>query len=605
MRAPIRLAVATCLAVVSGAVVFSRAPGQSPTTASGTATLTGRVMRGESSNPSPVSRVLVNISLGDGGGTRQAVTDDQGRFVFDRLPAAGFLVTASRPGWVTTYYGSPRPGRPPGIRVAVADGAKVDIEIPIVPGGVIAGRIIGEDGQPRAREFPLLLEKRLVGQQQMLSRMRLPYGTGYFERSTNDLGEFRLFGLPPGTYYLLVNPSITSGARLTTQDEVRWALQPPGAPTGAAPPQGAVAGYAPFYYPGTSDPLASQPIVIGPGEVREGLTFRVGFVPVARVEGVVSRSDGAPVTGTRIALDARVPQVNIEGSTRQVTVDAAGRFAFTNVPPGDYVISARSGPAAGQPPASAPPLLWAQTDLVVAGQDVQGVALTLAPAAVATGKLTFSSSSPAIPPPADLTTVRLQFISTGAAASALAGGGGATAPVTATVASDGAFRVAGLPPGRYLPSATWPGIRSATGGWWLTNVIVDNKDIGDTPLDVRPNEDLSNLTLAFRDRIGTIEGQLTDATGRPASAYFVVAFPFERESWTTTSRRAVPAVRPGTDGQFRVTGLLAGQYYIAVVTSVEPDEAMDPAFLDAILPGAIKVTVQDGQTVRQDIRIGR
>ena len=219
MMATLRLAVAGwCLTVVSGALVLSHEPTRQASNADiGTATLTGRVIRGESSNRTPVGRVVVSISLGDGSGNRQAVTDDQGRFGFDCLPAAGFLVTASRPGWVTTYYGSPRPGRPPGVRVAVADGAKVNIEIPIVPGAVIAGRIISEDGQPRPREFPLLLEKRLVGNQQMLSRMRLPYGTGYFERSTNDLGEFRLFGLPPGTYYLLVNPSVTSGARLTTR----------------------------------------------------------------------------------------------------------------------------------------------------------------------------------------------------------------------------------------------------------------------------------------------------------------------------------------------------------------------------------------------------
>ena len=316
MRATLRLAVAGwCLTVVSGALVLSREPTRQASNADiGTATLTGRVIRGESSNRTPVGRVVVNISLGDGSGTRQAVTDDQGRFGFDRLPAAGFLVTASRPGWVTTYYGSPRPGRPPGVRVAVADGAKVDIEIPIVPGAVIAGRIISEDGQPRPREFPLLLEKRLVGNQQMLSRMRLPYGIGYFERSTNDLGEFRLFGLPPGTYYLLVNPSVTSGARLTTRGRSPVGAAAARFAGGAVPPQGAVAGYAPFYYPGTSDPSESQPIVIGPGEVREGLVFRVGFVPVARVEGVVRRSDGTPAAGARLALDVRVPQVNIEGS---------------------------------------------------------------------------------------------------------------------------------------------------------------------------------------------------------------------------------------------------------------------------------------------------
>ena len=561
---------------------------------SGSATLAGRVVRAEGSARTPVARVQVSVGLGDSSGNRVAVTDDQGRFAFTGLPAGGYLLTASRLGWVTTHYGSPRPGRPPGIRIVVADGAETDVEVPIVPGSVIAGRIIDENGQPMPRQFPWLLEQRLVGSRQMLARMRLPYGIGYFERQTNDLGEFRLFDLPPGTYHLVVNPSIAAGARMTTQEEVRWALQPPGAATGSMPPQGAVAGYASMFFPGTPDPSASQPIVVGPGEVKDGLTFRIGYVPVARIEGVVQAADGSPAAGTRVSLDARVPQVNMEGTTRTVAADANGRFAFPSVPPGDYRVTGR--------PAQSP-LLWAETNVVVSGQDVSGVALTLAPASSITGRVTFSAVS--MTPPADLTTIRLQFIATDALASSIAGNPSPSS-FTGTVAADGTFRIAGLAPDRYNVAATWPGIRNADGaGWWLTSILVGGKDLGDAPIDVRANEELAGVTLGFKDRIGAIEGLLLSADGRPAPEYFVLAFPQDKTSWTTTSRRAVPAVRPGTDGRFKINGLLAGQYYLAVVTSVEADDAMDPSFLEAILPGALRVTVTDGQTVRQDLRIGK
>jgi hypothetical protein len=67
----------------------------------------------------------------------------------------------------------------------------------------------------------------------------------------------------------------------------------------------------------------------------------------------------------------------------------------------------------------------------------------------------------------------------------------------------------------------------------------------------------------------------------------------------------VPPVRPGTDGRFHLAGLLPGEYYLAVVTAVDQDEATDPAFLEAILPGAIRIAVPEGRTVRQDLRIGR
>jgi hypothetical protein len=130
----------------------------------------------------------------------------------------------------------------------VADGARVtDIRIPLVPGGVIAGTLIDSAGRPLARQFPILLEERLVGSRRMIARVRFPLDAGFFERSTDDRGEFRLFGLPPGTYYVMVEPSFSSGARFTTSDEVRWAAQPAGA--SAAPPLGALAGYAPLFYP--------------------------------------------------------------------------------------------------------------------------------------------------------------------------------------------------------------------------------------------------------------------------------------------------------------------------------------------------------------------
>jgi hypothetical protein len=97
---------------------------------------------------------------------------------------------------------------------------------------------------------------------------------------------------------------------------------------------------------------------------------------------------------------------------------------------------------------------------------------------------------------------------------------------------------------------------------------------------------------------------LTDAAGRPAREYFVLAFPADRASWTTTSRRIVPPVQPATDGRFRISGLLPGEYYLAVVTEVSPDEATDARFLETLLPLAMRLTIGEAETRRQDLRIG-
>jgi hypothetical protein len=558
--------------------------------------LSGRVMVEGTTTPTPVARVLVIIDAGDGRGERLAVTDREGRFRFDGVVSGRYLVRATKVGWVPAYYGSPRAGRPPGVRVAIEPATKAEIEIPMTPGSVIAGRIVDPDGRPMARQFPWLLESRMVGDQRMISRTRFPQSVGSFERATNDLGEFRLFGLPPGTYYLVVNPSMASGTRLVTDAEVRWAMQPPGADRDGPPPLGAVAGYARLFYPGTPDPDAAVAITVGPGQVREDLEFRLSYSPVGRIDGVVHKADGTPAAGARVMLEAREPRVNLEGSTRTAVVDAQGRFFFNTVPPDDYRLSANA--ASG---AATVRDLWAQSDLATSGTDVAGVTLTLAPAAQLSGRVSFVGTT--MKPPADVSVVRLTAIGVRAMAQTLAGGGSISAQFTAPVAADGTFSIVGLPPDRYLIEASWAGMRTSAGGWWLTGVRVGERDLGDAPIEVPANEHLSAVHLEFRDRIGAIEGTLSDASGRPSPGYVVMAFPVDRAHWTTTSRRMVPAVRPATDGRFTISGLPGGDYYLAVVSEVDPDEAADGRFLETLIPMAIKVVVPPLGSVKQDLRI--
>lgn len=564
----------------------------------GTAALAGRV----TNNGQPVARVLIAITPSDHSTEFQAVTDQDGRFAFARIPAGRYLVTASQMGLVTAFYGSPRPGYPPGTRVVIEEAGRAEIEIPMIRASAIAGRIVTEDGRPMPQQFPWLLEERMVGHRRMLARARMPYDIGNFERSSNDLGEFRLFGLPPGTYYLFVNPSITSGARITTSDEVRWAVQPPssGQPAATAPPQGPIVGYAPIYFPGTTSPGEAQPIVVGPGEVREGLTFRVGFVHVARVAGNAQRPDGSPAVNASITMRHRELKASLEGSGRLARTDASGRFIFQNVPPGDYRLTLRA--SSTTPPKELD--LWAQADVGVSGSNIEDVTLALAPASTISGRVSFSGATQ---PPADLATIRLHFTATEAMALAMSGGGSGSQPPTTSVRADGTFRIEGLPPDRYLIGASWPGMRSGDGtsGWWITSVRLAERELGDEPIGVDPHANVGGVAITFSDRIGSIEGTLTDSAGRPAPEYFVLAFPVDRASWTTVSRRIVPPARPATDGRYRLTGLLAGDYYLAVVTTMDSEDGSDPAFLEALLPGTIKISIGHSETKRQDLRIGQ
>ena len=55
--------------------------------------------------------------------------------------------------------------------------------------------------------------------------------------------------------------------------------------------------------------------------------------------------------------------------------------------------------------------------------------------------------------------------------------------------------------------------------------------------------------------------------------------------------------RPGKNGVFSVRGLPDGEYFVAAVDRLQPDEWQDPDFLESILPSAKRVTLSEGQTL--------
>lgn len=74
--------------------------------------------------------------------------------------------------------------------------------------------------------------------------------------------------------------------------------------------------------------------------------------------------------------------------------------------------------------------------------------------------------------------------------------------------------------------------------------------------------------------------------------------------WARESRR-VMQTRPATDGHFVMRGLPPGDYLLAAVTDIDPDERYDAAFLRQLIPAAVRLTLAEGDRKIQDIRIAR
>jgi hypothetical protein len=65
----------------------------------------------------------------------------------------------------------------------------------------------------------------------------------------------------------------------------------------------------------------------------------------------------------------------------------------------------------------------------------------------------------------------------------------------------------------------------------------------------------------------------------------------------------VRVTRPEADGGFTAGDLPAGEYRVAALTDVEDDEWRKSTFLESLYNVSIAITVTDGKTTRQDIRI--
>ena len=129
--------------------------------------------------------------------------------------------------YLRASYGASRPDRA-GTPVVVEDGESVaNLAMTIARGGVITGIVRDTLGRP----VPGLNVRVLkLGYNAVTGERTLAAPSTGSVGLTDDRGEYRAYGLPPGGYLVVVVPSVSSGRgnddiRQLTSAEVRQALQ--------------------------------------------------------------------------------------------------------------------------------------------------------------------------------------------------------------------------------------------------------------------------------------------------------------------------------------------------------------------------------------------
>lgn len=275
----------------------------------GTAVITGRVIATDTNLP---LRQATVSAVGVMGMPRETITDDQGRFVLRNLEPGAWQLSVSRSGYIARKFGQSRPfGRAEAI--PVANGQKVNVEIPLTRASAIVGRIFDEYGEPVTAARVNVLRPTMVRHRRYLEAI----GDGDF---TDDTGAFRLHSLPAGEYY------VTASARVAPPDSVVQTT------------------LAPTYYPGTGDFGSAQRVRVAPG-AETFIDFPLLPVRTARVSGFVYTSSGQPANAF-LSLTSDAGELGTPLGAGGITRDD-GSFTMAEIPPGRYLLVAevRSSPS--------------------------------------------------------------------------------------------------------------------------------------------------------------------------------------------------------------------------------------------------------------------
>ena len=537
------IAVTLVLATRSFAQDTSKKPAQDPSEKSETCAFEGTVYAAASE--APLKSATVTLKAGNE--SSHQLTDSRGHFIFTGVPPGVYEVHASKAGYVREGYRLE--GETTKEILELKPGDKLDkVQFRLTQAGVILGRVTDENGEPVAGVEMDALVPGLFKQDVVMHA-----AAGRFAM-TNDLGEYRLYGLAPGAYYL--------AARVVHDGELMNSLGLLGLTTRPT-----------LYYPGVTNRREAARIRIKAGqEMRIDFPLRVPKMFI--VSGRVVDPLGRPEARARIRIR---PQEHDFGllipSTNQAETDAQGNFALADVVPGAYVVSAIDDPTGER--GVTEDRYWTEERVEVAGDNVSGLQLQLREKLKIPGKMTVAGG-----PKVDFEglVVYLNGESEfepeeGSAAGGIGQSGDFV--IEGVRPARNRLRMYGLPDGYYLRSAFFG----------RQNVLEDGLDLAGK---VEPGQ-LLNLTVS--PGAGQVQG-IVRRGDAPVRRGLVRIF----SETPNPYRGGISFEWTGEDGRFVIKNVPPGKYLLRAYASAADDD--DASSTDSANTAKVDLAENESKTVQ-------
>jgi len=495
-------------------------------------------------------------------------SDRDGVFTFKGIAAGSYTVRVQKDG----FFGKPEGGvyQPTAaIHVRVLPKETANANLSMAPGAIVGGRIYDANGQVMSNANVQIFTVAYAFGHAVLAPL--------VAKVTDDRGEYRLFWVPPGDYYLAVTPRLPAPT--------------PGVPASTLTVK--------TFYPGVTDIGQARLVSIRGGEDMGGMDIGIRAAQAFKVSGQISSllpppappQLGAPgVNGAVLMLLNRDPAAPDDGGTRAAgtvpLLPTTGQFELANVLPGAYELFARvSDPSAAS--GGAPPFAWGRARFEVRDNDVSNISITVPPTVEVRGTTAVTGAAK-IPPnarvtllPADATVkhpaYQLVFTRSG------------------LVAPDGTFSVPAVLEGHYRVA----GVAGLGSDLYLADVRQGAMSVFDLGFSVSTRSN-DPIQVVVRSGAGTVEGVVLEAPlkGFPGANVVLVPEASRRENlalyFPTTS---------DASGRFVIRGVPPGDYKLFAWESIRPFAYQNAAFLAKHEDRGRIVHIIQGGTVNAELNV--
>jgi hypothetical protein len=482
------------------------------------------------------------IPLGRGQQAYSTFTENNGYFIIRDIAPGRYAINASGNGYRPQASGKGK-GNTQVRFLDLAPGKNASgIAFRLLPPGVITGTVYDEDGEPVTSAQVQALRVSGSGAHRQIG------GAG--SQQTNDLGEYRIWGLEAGQYLVAATyrrPQTNAGQQM---DDV----------------------YLPTFHPSTADTSQATVVEVQPGAEVSGIDVDLRQAHAVMVRGRVM-VDGAAksLRGVHVSLE---PRVAAEGSYSLSNYGASaqsdsGDFEIRGVPPGSYNLSALGNDGKRQ--------LYGRVPVEVGSGNLDGVTFVLGSPIALVGRFRVEGSDQF-----DFTRLGLWL----QPIDSTMGGG------SPQIKADGTFLVENVYDGNYRLR-----ILGFPEQYYVKSAREGGSDVLESGLTVSRTQPPAHLEIVLSPDSGRVDGSVLQEQ-HPVSGAWVVLVPDppHRDREEMYSMNTTDAF-----GHFSLLGLPPGDFKLFAWQPVQGANYTDPDFFNAFEDRSTPVHI--GERQQQQVQL--